>query len=54
VGNYIFGSLQVRDYPVVQGSVIIVALLYVAVNSIVDIAQARLDPRVLASIQARA
>ncbi len=54
VGNYIFGSLQVRDYPVVQGSVIIVALLYVAVNSIVDIAQARLDPRVLASIQGRA
>ncbi|MBA2701398.1 MAG: ABC transporter permease, partial [Chloroflexi bacterium] len=54
VGNYIFGSLQVRDYPVVQGSVILIALLYVGVNSIVDIVQARLDPRVLAAIQARA
>jgi len=53
VGNYIFGSLQVRDYPVVQGSVILIALLYVTVNSIVDIVQARLDPRVLASIEGR-
>lgn len=54
VGNYIFGSLQVRDYPVVQGSVILVALLYVGINSVVDIVQARLDPRVLASMEARA
>ncbi len=53
VGNYIFTSLQARDFPVVQGSVILIALLYVTVNSIVDIIQARRDPRVLASIQAR-
>jgi len=38
----------------VQGSVILIALIYVGVNSIVDIVQARLDPRVLASIEARA
>ncbi len=54
VGNYIFGSLQVRDYPVVQGSVILIALLYVGANSLVDVVQARLDPRVLASMQGRA
>lgn len=54
VGNYIFTSLQSRDFPVVQGVVILIALLYVTVNSLVDIIQARLDPRVLASIQARA
>ncbi len=51
VGNYIFASLQVRDYPVVQGSVILIALLYVGINSIVDVVQARLDPRILASMQ---
>lgn len=51
VGNYIFNSLQVRDYPVVQGAVILVALLYVTMNSLVDIVQARLDPRILASLQ---
>lgn len=54
VGNYVFGALQVRDYPVVQGAVILIALLYVSVSSIVDIVQARLDPQVLASIQGRA
>lgn len=53
VGNYIFGSLQVRDYPVVQGAVILVAFLYVGANSLVDVIQARLDPRVLASMATR-
>jgi ABC-type dipeptide/oligopeptide/nickel transport system permease component len=51
VGNYIFTSLTVRDYPVVQGAVLLVALLYVFVNSAVDIVQAKLDPRVLASLK---
>lgn len=51
IGNYIFSSLQVRDYPVVQGTVILIALLYVIMNSLVDIVQARLDPRILASLQ---
>ncbi len=54
VGNYLFTSLQVRDYPVVQGTVIAIALLYVTVNSIVDVVQARLDPRILATMQAHA
>jgi len=50
VGNYVLASLQSRDYPVVQGATILIAILYVAVNSIVDIAQARLDPRILDSM----
>ncbi|MGI9015789.1 MAG: ABC transporter permease [Euzebya sp.] len=51
IGNYIFISLQSRDYPVVQGAVILITLLYVIANTVVDVAQAKLDPRVLASVQ---
>lgn len=51
VGNYIFGSIQQRDYPVVQGSVILIALLYVTVNTIVDVIQAILDPRIRPGLQ---
>ncbi|MGI8700189.1 MAG: ABC transporter permease [Nocardioidaceae bacterium] len=51
VGNYIFGSIQTRDYPVVQGSVILIALLYVTVNTIVDVVQAVLDPRIRPGLQ---
>jgi peptide/nickel transport system permease protein len=54
VGNYIFNALQARDYPVVQGAVILIALLYVTINSLVDIVQAKLDPRVLASLEGAA
>lgn len=51
VGNYIFSSIQQRDYPVVQGSVILIALLYVTVNTIVDVIQAVLDPRIRPGLQ---
>lgn len=51
IGNYVFISLQSRDYPVVQGAVILISVLYVLANTAVDVAQAKLDPRVLASVQ---
>ncbi len=51
VGNYIFGSIQTRDYPVVQGSVILITLLYVFVNTVVDVVQAVLDPRIRPNLQ---
>lgn len=54
VGNYIFSSIQQRDYPVVQGSVILIALLYVTVNTIVDVIQAVLDPRIRPGLQGQA
>jgi peptide/nickel transport system permease protein len=39
-------AIQNRDYPLVQGCVLVVALCYVIVNFIVDIAYAWLDPRI--------
>jgi peptide/nickel transport system permease protein len=46
VGLTIFESIRARDYVVIQGMAIIVALLYVLVNLITDLSYGYLDPRV--------
>ncbi|MCA9878564.1 MAG: ABC transporter permease [Thermomicrobiales bacterium] len=46
VGRYLIESIKNRDYPVVQGVVLIVACLYVVLNGLTDISFAVLDPRV--------
>jgi peptide/nickel transport system permease protein len=46
VGRYVVTAITARDYPVVQGTVIIVALFIVAINLVVDITYAALDPRI--------
>ena len=35
-----------RDYPIVQGSVLIIAVTYVFINLFVDIVYKWLDPRI--------
>ena len=35
-----------RDIPLLQGTILILALIFVALNLIVDVAQATLDPRI--------
>ena len=46
VGLLIVESIQRRDYPVVQASVLLISLTYVVVNTITDFAYAWLDPRI--------
>ena len=46
VGRLIVESVLRRDYPVIQGIILIVALLYMTVNLIVDLIFAFLDPRI--------
>lgn len=46
VGRYVVAAIGARDYPVVQGTVIVVALFVVAINLLVDITYAALDPRI--------
>jgi peptide/nickel transport system permease protein len=46
IGRLIVDSILARDYPVVQGVVLIFALLYILVNLIVDILYAYIDPRI--------
>ncbi len=46
VGTALVGAILARDYPVVQGFTLIVAIIFVLVNLLVDISYAFLDPRV--------
>jgi len=39
-------AVQSRDYPVVQGVVILVSVIFIVANIIVDIIYGVLDPRV--------
>lgn len=46
IGRLIFDSVQRRDYPVIQGSILFVAACFAFINLLVDLAYAYLDPRV--------
>jgi peptide/nickel transport system permease protein len=46
VGRLAVDSINGRDYPVVQGIVLLAALSYMVVNLIVDLLYAALDPRI--------
>ena len=48
VGRTMFEAITGRDYVVVQGLTLIIALIYVTVNLVVDISYGFLDPRVRA------
>ena len=48
IGRLIVESIKCRNYPVVQGSVLVVALLFAFVNLFVDIVYGFFDPRVRA------
>ncbi len=46
VGSLIVQSVLKRDYPVIQGIMMVVAILYVLVNFATDLTYASLDPRI--------
>ncbi len=46
IGSYAVEALVVSDYAAVQGFVLAMALLFVALNLIIDIAYALIDPRI--------
>lgn len=46
IGSWIYEGILTRDYPVVQGGVMVVAIAFVLVNLIVDITYAWIDPRI--------
>jgi len=46
VGKTMFASISGRDYIVVQGFTVIIAVIYLSVNLVVDISYAFLDPRI--------
>jgi glutathione transport system permease protein len=46
LGRLLIDSIAFRDYPVIQGVVLIFALEFVLVNLLVDVLYARIDPRI--------
>lgn len=46
VGRLLVDSILARDYPVVQGTVLLLALTFVGINLVVDLLYAVLDPRI--------
>ena len=39
-------AISVRDYPIIQGYVLWMAIIYVTVNLVVDLSYHYLDPRI--------
>lgn len=48
LGRLLVDAIYARDYPVVQGTMLFVAAIYVVVNLVVDLLYPFLDPRVAA------
>ncbi|MDM9622107.1 ABC transporter permease [Rhizobium sp. S96] len=46
IGRYMFEAIKNRDYPVIQGTTLVFALLFVITSIIVDVLYGVLDPRV--------
>ena len=48
IGAYLFGAISQLDYPVLQGFIIFIAVIYSLINLLVDLAYGLIDPRVRA------
>ncbi|MBP1775539.1 MAG: dipeptide transporter permease [candidate division NC10 bacterium] len=46
VGRLVVSSVLRRDYPVIQGVILFIALVYVVVNILVDVLYCLIDPRI--------
>jgi peptide/nickel transport system permease protein len=46
IGTLLVNAIEVGDYPVVQGTVLMFAGLFTLVNLLVDITYSYLDPRI--------
>jgi peptide/nickel transport system permease protein len=46
VGRLLIQSINFRDYPLVQGCILLIAVTYVAMNLLTDLAYGLLDPRI--------
>jgi len=49
IGSWLKDAIFNRDYPVLQGGILFVAIVFVLVNLIVDISYAIINPRIRVS-----
>ena len=46
IGRFVVDSVSKRDYPAVQGCVLVLAVTFVVINTLVDLIYAFVDPRI--------
>jgi len=46
IGKWVYDSILGRDYPIVQGVTLLIAIIFLLVNLVVDLSYALLDPRI--------
>ena len=46
MGRYMFDSVIARDYTAVQGAVLVMAMVFIAVNLVIDVLYSYIDPRI--------
>lgn len=46
IGKWVYDAILGRDYPIVQGVTLLIALIFLLVNLLVDLSYAVLDPRI--------
>ncbi|RKN09317.1 ABC transporter permease [Streptomyces radicis] len=46
IGSFIRTAIDIRDYPVLMGFILFIAVIYVVINLLVDLAYSLIDPRV--------
>ena len=46
LGRLIYGAISDRNYPVVQGAVLVIVVIFVLVNLVVDLSYSVIDPRI--------
>lgn len=46
IGKWVFDAILARDYPIVQGATLLIAVIFLITNLLVDLSYALLDPRI--------
>ncbi len=46
IGKWIYNAIEARDYPAVQGGIIIIAVTFVAINLLVDVLYSVINPKI--------
>lgn len=46
IGSWLYNAISQRDYPVIQGGVLFVALVFVMLNLLIDLSYSLIDPRI--------
>jgi peptide/nickel transport system permease protein len=49
IGSLLIGAINMRDYPLIQGTAVVIAILMIAVNMATDIIYGFADPRIRVS-----